>query len=96
MQEGNVHRCYSEDVKRNLMDNWNKVVGIAASFVCFQKHWSVPAALECFLLAKVLLRFFRNVCSDTENHSRFLPQLYFVMVPVVLIFCVSFGRDFYN
>jgi hypothetical protein len=39
------------------MDSWDKVVGVTASFVCLQKRWSVPAALECLLLAKVLLKF---------------------------------------
>jgi hypothetical protein len=57
MQEGNIHKCYTEAVKRKLLGNWDKVVGIVASFVCFQQHWPVPTALERFLLAKVLLKF---------------------------------------
>lgn len=47
-------------------------------------------------ISESFIKIFRNLCFDTETHSRILPPLYCTMVSMFPIFCISSGRDLYN
>jgi len=62
-------------------------------FFLLPKTLSFTKCSRMLYISESFIKIFRNLCFDTETHCRFLPPLYCVMVPMFLMFYISFRRD---